>query len=138
MISMQTKQPGFSLTEIIIALMIIGTMFGATLGLMVWVGNAKKTATSATLRNIKLAIDTYQSAVDIYPSSLEDLYTRPTDEKISRRWKGPYLDEETSRNDKWGKEIQYNLNPKGQTPPYELYSYGPKGPGAVENEWIYA
>ena len=134
MITMRTAQPGFSLTEIIIAIMIVGFMVAGTIGLFSWVGQAKRKSTESMLRTLSLAISQYYANVHNYPTALQDLVNAPAGVK---GWQGPYLDKEITL-DSWNNDLQYIVKGKGQKPPYELYSYGANGEGSPESEWIRA
>lgn len=136
MLNIHCSQPGFSLTEIIIALAIIGIMIGGTLGLTSYIGQARRRSAEANLRLYKNQIEQYRQDVGAYPASLNDLKDRPSDEATAKKWKGPYM--ETEIQDPWGAEYQYILNPKGSKPPFELYSFGSNGEGSAETEWIRA
>ena len=138
MFTTKHAQPGFSLTEIIIALAIIGVMLGATLGLTSYIRRARHSAAESHLRLYKNMIDQYRQDTGVYPTSLNDLKERPVEESIAKNWKGPYVEAEKEIKDPWGGEYQYFLNPKGSKPPYELYSFGSNGEGSPETEWIRA
>lgn len=126
---------GFSLIEITIVVAIIGLIIGiAVPGLMTARKKANVTATKATLRSLEAAIDEFRSDTGAYPTRLHDLFARPVDEKVSKRWEGPYVKKDVF-NDAFGNEIQYQVT-KGQKNPYELYSYGPNGEGSPREEWI--
>jgi len=129
-----TANKGFSLIEILIALTIIGIMAAGVLGLTKWIGKAKISKTRTTIANVKLAIDSYANDTGAYPSTLSELATRPADEKIAKRWQGPY--ESAEVEDGWKTPFVYQLNAKGSKNKYELYSWGPNGEGSPENEWI--
>jgi len=132
---MMVSRKGFSLIEIMIALLIMGVMMAGVFQYFSWVGRAKRTKTIATLIALKTAIETCQGDTNEYPTSLLDLTIRPTDEKVAKRWAGPYMDKDI-RTDGWGSEIQYAVNSRGTQPPFNLYSWGKNKEGAPEEEWI--
>lgn len=125
---------GFALIEIIVAVMIIGIMFGMGYGALKYVQRARITKTQAKLQEIQTDIRSYEANTSEYPSKIEDLVTRPANVK---GWAGPYA-EENELKDAWNNEIQYQRNPKGSKSAYQLYSYGPKGPEATESDYIRA
>jgi general secretion pathway protein G len=128
------EKSGFALIEIIVAVMIIGIMFGLGYGALKYVQRARITKTQAKLQEIQTDIRSYEANTNEYPSKIEDLTARPANLK---GWQGPYADAEELK-DAWGNEIQYQRNSKGAKPPYQLYSYGPKGPDATESDYIQA
>ncbi|HVW99327.1 MAG TPA: type II secretion system protein GspG [Candidatus Babeliaceae bacterium] len=132
---MNSVRSGFTLIEIVIAITIIAIL-GAVAGppLFKWIAKGKVTATNTTLKAVNTAIQTFQADTSTFPTSLSELLTRPSEEKIAKRWDGPYLEKEPL--DGWKRELQYQLNPRGAQPPYELYSWGPNGEGSPEEEWI--
>lgn len=127
---------GFSLMEIMIAVMILG-LVAAMVGpkAMQYFENSKKRTAKATMRSFKDAIAMYQMNVGQVPQVLKDLIKRPRDERASKKWEGPYIDKEEMPEDSWGNSFVYKLTP-GAKHPYELYSRGPNGAEASKEEWI--
>lgn len=70
-----------------------------------------------------------------YPARLNDLLKKPADEKIARKWEGPYLKAKEVPEDAWGSKYVYKLTPQAEHK-YDLYSYGPNGKGSPKEEWI--
>jgi general secretion pathway protein G len=126
---------GFSLMEIMIAVMILGlvlAMVGPALN-NAYKKSQKRTA-KASMAGFKTAISEYQREVRQLPVKLDDLIRKPKGEV--KGWEGPYLEKETMPEDPWGAKFVYKLTPQGGKHPYELYSYGPNGKGAPKEEWI--
>ncbi len=125
---------GFSLLEIMIAVMILGLVMGLV-GPKVFqiLENSQKTGAKSELKAFKNAIATYKLNVGTYPAKLNDLINKPkNDERAAKRWQGPYLDKEKLPEDPWGTKYHYKLNQEGAKHPYELLSYGPEGKGHKE------
>ncbi len=128
----QTRS-GFSLIEIMVAIAIVGIMGAVGFGLFRYIARAKITASETELLSVKLAVDSFYNDTGQYPASLQDLVTRPSDPKISKRWRGPYTDAEPL--DGWKHPFVYQLT-KGGTHPYELYSLGANGETGTPEEQI--
>lgn len=123
----KSLQPGFSIIELMVALLIIGIIAGMigprVLGFL---GSSRKTSTLNTLKVVKQAVKQYKMTVGTYPAKLQDLVVKP--EGVSG-WDGPYVGDEDSANpevpkDAWGQDLEYKLNDRGAKPPFDLYSAG--------------
>lgn len=133
---------GFTLMEILIAVMIIG-LLGAMIGpaLFSVYKNQQISATQASLKGIKDGIDMYKMHTGQYPNLLKDLVKKPksSDERIAKKWRGPYVGKEGATDvpdDSFGNKLYYKLTPGGGKRPYELKSWGPNGKGSPKEEWI--
>ena len=125
---------GFSLMEIMIAVMILGLVMGLV-GPKVFqiYENSQKTSAKSQLKNMKAQINLYKTHVGTYPQKLMDLIKKPkNDERAAKRWQGSYLDAENVPEDPWGTKYHYKVNAEGSKHPYELLSYGPEGKGHKE------
>jgi general secretion pathway protein G len=131
-----SARPGFSLMEILIALLIVGIM--AAVGgyaLQGYLSRAAKTSTKTTLKVLKNAIMLYEADTGRLPASLRDLAKQPRDEKVAKKWEGPYIQGDSLPLDGYKKKFIYKPESDG-THPYQLYSFGPNGKGAPKSEWI--
>jgi len=128
--------PGFTLMEILIAVMILG-LLGALVGpaLNNIYKNQQKRACESSLLGLKKSIQIYKDRVLKYPESLKDLIKKPRDEQAAKRWEGPYVEGDEVPKDPWGGDFKYKLTPNTKHP-YELYSYGPNEKGSPKEEWI--
>ena len=134
---MNSVRSGFSLIEIMIVVGIIGLIMA--IAVPKFMGAREKaniTATKTILQNFELAIDEFHNDTGQYPVTLHDLFAKPFDEKVAKRWAAPYVKKDEFI-DAWKNDLVYNVT-KGQKNPYELYSYGPHGEGSPSDEWIYA
>lgn len=137
------RTTGFSLLEIIIAVAIMALMMTAGfLGIRRYVDNAKRLKTETALVASKALIQEYNDHTGAYPATFQDLVTRPTDQKIAARWRGPYADEKELIKgcfvDGWTHDLQYQVvqGARGTDRPFQLYSWGPHGEGAPQEEWL--
>ncbi len=131
---------GFTFMELIIAVAILGLLVAlAGPPLLRFLTGATKRTTEANVRALKLAIQSYYIDMRRYPDRLEELIRRPEGER-GKKWSGPYLEEKGGELmiplDGWDNDFQYRLNPGGAS--YQVFSWGPNGPGSPEDEWIKA
>lgn len=133
MMRMRTMQPGFSLTELMVYLMIVGILAGGIFGITKFIGRARRSTTESVLRTVNSNIIMYRDDTGMYPNTLDDLAVNPG----IKNWKGPYLDNGNPK-DGWGEPIQYILKAQKGKDAYDLFSYGPNKEGSPEEEWIRA
>ncbi len=127
---------GFTLIELMIAIAILGILMAIVVpNYLAYQERAKKRAAKSTLQVFKGAILMYQSDIGQFPTRLRDLLLRPREERLAKKWEGPYLERKEVPSDPWGNKYQYKVTPGGPNP-YEFYSYGPKGKGAPKVEWL--
>ena len=101
-----------------------------------YIERAKKQRVKSDIRTLETAIETYNSDTNRYPETLEDLIRPPFDEKIRSKWiENSYLKKNEVPEDPWGTEYAYRLPGDGRR--YDLFSYGPNGENAPEDEWIW-
>jgi len=123
---------GFTLIEILLVILILAMLAGVAI--MTFSGTqegAKIDTTKLKINEIEKALDTYNMHVGHYPTeeegNLEALIKKPSDEKVAKKWRGPYIKQEPK--DAWDKVFHYkredsesseDLNLK-----YKLWSEGP-------------
>lgn len=131
--SCKTKaQRGFTLLEMLVVLVIIG-LVASLVGpqLLGRVDSSKVTAADAQIRMLKGALDTLRLDIGRFPTNEEGLSllnSPPADERLRRKWQGPYLSEDAPL-DPWGYPYQYKS--KNSTS-VVLYSYGADGKAGGE------
>lgn len=130
-------RPGFTFMELVIAMTIL-LILSAVVGpmFMRYVDRARVTGTRQNMGTLRSSIDMFKSEIGKYPVKLRDLVEKPREEAVARKWpKGGYIQGGELPEDAWGEPFQYKRTPEGKNP-YELYSYGPEGPGSPKDEWI--
>ncbi len=128
----RSLRSGFSLIEIIIAVAIMAIVAGvAVVNLTGVLDKQRISSTKSDLKGFKQSIDIFYADTGSYPTELNDLAEKPSDERIGAKWAGPYMDK--IKVDNWNNDFQYERTAQGEHP-YELYSFGPKGEDAPEEE----
>lgn len=119
-----TNQSGFSLMELLIALVILALIAGVVGPRVIgYLSRAKSQTASVQIANIKAALDMYLLDVGRYPTSEEGLKALVEPVPGVPGWAGPYLDEETVPVDPWGNPYTYTFGGTG-TRGYTVLSYG--------------
>jgi len=123
---------GFTLTELLIVLVIIG-LLAALVGPVLYqrINPAKQSAARAQIENFMTALDSYFIDLGKFPTTqqgLAALRNRPDGET---RWSGPYLKKELPA-DPWGNVYVYRA--PGRNGGYEIVSYGADGKEGGEGD----
>jgi general secretion pathway protein G len=117
--------PGFTLLELLVVLVIIGLLAGYVAPqYFSQIGKSEAKVAQAQIESFNKALAQYRIDVGRYPTTeqgLQALLTRPQSEQ---KWAGPYLAKAVPM-DPWGK--QYFYKSPGQHGEYDLYSFGKDG-----------
>ena len=101
---------GFTLLEMLVVLVIIGLLAGLVgPQLMGRVDTSRVAAAETQARMLRTSLETMRLDVGRFPTKEEGLAllnTPPKDERLARRWQGPYLAEEVPL-DPWGNPYIY-------------------------------
>jgi general secretion pathway protein G len=129
------SESGFTLLEMLVVLVIIGLLAGLVgPQLLSRVDTSKVSAANTQVRMLKTSLETMRLDIGRFPTKeegLESLNNPPKDERMARRWHGPYLAEDVPL-DPWGNPYQYA--PVNDTT-ITLYSFGADGkPGGEGND----
>lgn len=123
------KQDGFTLMEVLLAVVIIGVL-AALIGpnIMKRIKQMNINATKATMASLQSAIREYKQEVGQFPKTLDDLIEKPSG-KAEKFWDGPYLDKPQIPIDSWKNEYEYNIPPVRfkDYKYYEIISFGDDG-----------
>jgi general secretion pathway protein G len=126
------KVTGFTLTELLIVLVIIG-LLAALVGPSLYqrINPAKQSVAHAQINGFMTALDAYFLDVGQFPTSQEGLSVLRERPASSNKWKGPYLKKEIP-NDPWGNPFIYRS--PGRNGGYEIISYGAEGKEGGEGD----
>ena len=130
------RRAGFTLMEMILVLAIISLLLGAGVFTMVGVlEDAKYQKASADLSSLQPNLVRYQTMSLRFPTTeqrLNSLVNRPGSEPIPRKWTKKM--EDSALYDPWQNPYQY-ANPGAKNPTgYDLWSIGPDGTNATEDD----
>lgn len=119
-------QAGFTLLELLIALVIIGLLVGVVApNLFKNVGKSETTAAKQQIEALSHALDQYRLDTGHFPSTEQGLAALNTKPDGDPRWNGPYL-KKAVPNDPWGRPYLYRT-PGEHNNDYDLSSLGKDG-----------
>lgn len=123
----RNSQKGFSLIEILLVVVIIGTLAAMAVPRLVGRSDkAKIAAAQADINvNIATALKLYELDNGMFPSTeqgLKALVKKPSNDPEPKNWNGPYL--EKLPVDPWGKAYQYASPGVHRPHDFDLYSAG--------------
>jgi len=123
---------GFTLTELLVVLVIIG-LLAALVGPVLYqrINPAKQSVARAQIEGFMTALDSYFLDVGKFPSQQQGLAALRTRQEGESKWNGPYLKKEIP-SDPWG--TPYSYRSPGRNGGYEIISYGADGKEGGEND----
>ncbi len=123
---------GFTLTELLIVLVILG-LLAALVGPVLYqrINPAKQSVARAQIENFMTALDSYFLDTGHFPTSQQGLVALRARPESEARWNGPYLKKEIP-GDPWGNPFVYRS--PGRNGGYEIVSYGSDGKEGGEAE----
>lgn len=128
----RARERGFTLIEIMIAVIIIGLLAGLVgPRLFSMLTQAKQKTAKAQIELFGTALDAFRLDVGRYPSTEEGLRALRERPSGVDTWRGPYLPKEIPP-DPWGRAYLYKS--PGDHGEYDLFSYGLDGVEGGEGE----
>lgn len=139
--SHRIRRSGLTLLELMIVLVILVVLISLVgprlLGTQ---AKADIKATKTQIGNLESALKLYAVDMRTFPNSeegLQALLTPPVDEKKSRKWEGPYLDDEIIPGDTWDNEFVYEYPPSQGVRDFpNISSPGPDGESNSEDDIV--
>lgn len=122
--AMSSRREGYTLTEMLVVLVIIGLISAIvvpqTLGQM---DRAKVRAARLKMESVAAALEMYSADLSRYPTAQEGLGALTDPPAGVADWAGPYLSDKSLLKDPWGAPIVYAPPPQdGER--FSLTSYG--------------
>jgi general secretion pathway protein G len=129
----ETGNPGFTLIELMLVVIIIGTLVAMVMPRLTGRGEqARVAAAKADIQsNIATALKLYELDNGSFPSSDEGLNALLSKSGSAINWNGPYL--ERKPVDPWGREYKYKCPGEHRTVDYDLYSLGKDGTESADD-----
>ena len=126
-VSKHDNKKGFTLIEILMVVIIIGTLVAMVIPRLTGRSDQARVAAAKAdvTMNIPTALKLYELDNGFFPSTeqgLSALVRKPTKEPIPQNWNGPYV--EKVPIDPWGKAYQYQSPGAHRTHDYDLWSVG--------------
>ena len=123
---------GFTLLELVIVLVILGTIM-AFVGPKIFQGMGKANSATAKImiQDIAGKLELFRLEVGRYPTAQEGLQALVKQPPGVDKWAGPYL-KDSDLKDPWGNEFKYNQPGNGK--PYDLISLGADNQPGGEGE----
>jgi general secretion pathway protein G len=123
---------GFTLTELLVVLVIIG-LLAALVGPVLYqrINPAKQSVALSQISGFMTALDSYFLDTGQFPTTQQGLAVLRNKPDGLAKWKGPYLLKEVPP-DPWGNPYQYRS--PGRNGGYEIVSFGTDGKEGGENE----
>ncbi|MCO6047596.1 type II secretion system major pseudopilin GspG [Aeoliella sp. ICT_H6.2] len=132
--SRRRSSAGFTLIELLLVLGIL-VVLGA-MAVQIFGGTREKAfadAAKGDIGTLESAIDLYEWHMKRYPSDLQELVTRPSDDG-NNDWAGPYLKKKDVTKDPWGNDYNIAVPGKKNSDTYDLWSVGPDGQDGTEDD----
>jgi general secretion pathway protein G len=123
---------GFTLTELLVVLVIIG-LLAALVGPVLYqrINPAKQSVARAQIENFMSALDSYFLDIGKFPTQQQGLPSLRARQEGESKWNGPYLKKDIP-NDPWGNPFVYRS--PGRSGGYEIISYGADGKEGGEDD----
>ncbi len=128
-----TNRKGFTLIEVLLVLIILVIL--GSLAVNVFTGTQDKANMNAAKAQVGLLgepISRYRLDLNKYPPKLEDLWEKPSDAEMAKKWSGPYT--EKLKNDPWGNAYQYSPEGKNNPDKFDFWSNGPDGKSGTDDD----
>lgn len=122
----KNTEDGFTLTELLVVLVILGLLSALIAPQVIkYLTKAKSDTAALQIKNIMSILDLYNIDTGDYPTESEGLKALVQKPADSEFWNGPYIQKQEMLLDPWRREYLYKF--PGAHGPYDLYSLGADG-----------
>lgn len=124
---------GFTLLEIVIVLIILGTIMAFVAPKIFGnLGRANSARAKANILQLEGQLDILKLEVGRYPTSQEGLAALVAKPGGMDKWNGPYVKDAAQLKDPWGNDFRYTQPGTGK--PFDIISLGADGKEGGEGE----
>jgi general secretion pathway protein G len=127
---------GYTLTEMLVVIGIIGLIAAVlTPSLIGQLGRARVKAASLQVENVASQVELFMADTGRYPTAQEGLsalIAQPSQE--AEAWAGPYMRDQKSLQDPWGRALTYSLEGEGRYTVASLGADGKLGGSGVDRD----
>ncbi|MEO0883015.1 MAG: type II secretion system major pseudopilin GspG [Pseudomonadota bacterium] len=124
--TLQKKQAGYTLTELLVVLVILGLIAAAITPQVIGrLDRSKVKAAELQMETLGASLDLFKIDLGRYPTSEEGLQALLRQPAGLDAWYGPYIRSAKNLTDPWGNPIQYK--PPSDDAFYRLVSFGADG-----------
>lgn len=128
-----SRQRGFTLLEIVIVLIILGTVMAFVAPRIFGnLGKANQAMAKSRIEQISGQLEIFKLEVGRYPNSNEGLRSLMEKPAGMDKWNGPYVKDASILKDPWGNDFRYTSPGNGK--PFDLVSLGADGKEGGEGE----
>lgn len=115
--SRQKRDQGFSLMELLVALVILALIVGLVAPQVLgYLSRAKGQTAEVQIENLKTSLSQFMLDMSRYPTAAEGLDALVKAPAGATRWRGPYLEDDALPADPWGNPYRYELSSDGSKP----------------------
>jgi general secretion pathway protein G len=123
------RRDAFTLIEVLLVLAILVVVAGFVTYNAIGVSDeANKKAAKVQIANLSGFVNTYRLTVGAFPSTLDALYTQPSDLQDATKW--TQLIQKPVPPDPWGRPYEYKINGSN----FEIRSVGPDGQSNTQDD----
>lgn len=120
------NERGLTLVELLVVLVILGLIAAlAVPRVMSFLGGARQDTAAIQVKRLSTVVELYALDVGQYPATEDGLAALLSEPVGTKRWAGPYLDDEDALTDPWGNPYHYRH--PGEHRDFDLWSLGADG-----------